>query len=169
VRAAFRTVLARAHARRRDQPACAAALLQVEADLSRSNPADEPSWISYFGEADLADEKAHCFFDLGLHQLAQHEATRAVELLEPSRVRRLAIDTTLHAASLARTGQIEHACAIGRYAVDHAANLASFRSAHRIALLMAELHPHADLPVVRDLSEYIWTRLPVVTTINDAG
>jgi transcriptional regulator with XRE-family HTH domain len=168
VRAAFRTVLARAHARRSDQPACAAALLQVEADLSRSDPAEEPSWISYFGEADLADEKAHCFFDLGLHALAQREATRAAELLEPGRVRRLAIDTALHAASLARVGQIEHACAIGRQAVDHAAGVASFRSAHRIALMMAELQPHADLPAVRDLAEYIRIRLPSVVTINGA-
>lgn len=93
VRAACRAVLARAHARRGDEAACAAALLQVEADLARSRSGDEPAWIGYFGEADLADEKAHCFFDLGLHELAQREVARAVTLLEPHRVRRLAIDT----------------------------------------------------------------------------
>lgn len=166
VRAAFRAVLARAHARRGDEAACAAALLQVEADLSRSAAAEEPAWIRYFGEADLADEKAHCFFDLGLHELAQREAAQAVTLLDPSRGRRLAIDTALHAASLARARQIEHACAIGRQAVDHAAGLASFRSAHRIALMMAELQPHADLPVVRDLAEYAQTRLPSIVSLR---
>jgi transcriptional regulator with XRE-family HTH domain len=165
VRAAFRAVLARAHARRGDEAACAAALLQVEADLSRSQNAEEPAWIRYFGEADLADEKAHCFFDLGLHELAQREATQAVTLLGPGRGRRLAIDTALHAASLARARQIEHACAIGRQAVDHAAGLASFRSAHRIALMMAELQPHADLPVVRDLAEYAQTQLPAIVSL----
>ncbi|MDQ7911149.1 helix-turn-helix transcriptional regulator [Phytohabitans sp. ZYX-F-186] len=164
VRATFRAVLARAHARRGDEAACAAALLQVEADLARGKPEDEPAWIRYFGEADLADEKAHCFFDLGLHELAQREATQAVTLLEPSRARRLAIDTALHAASLARARQIEHACAVGRRAVDHAAGLASFRSAHRIGLMMAELQPHADLPEVRDLAEYVHTRLPTLVT-----
>jgi transcriptional regulator with XRE-family HTH domain len=167
VRAAFRTVLARAHARRGDEAACAAALLQVEVDLSRSSPADEPAWIRYFGEADLADEKAHCFFDLGLHELAQREAAHAVALLEPSRQRRLVIDTALHAASLARTRQVEHACVMARQAVDHAASVASFRSAHRITLMMAELQPCADQPAVRDLAEYVRTRLPSMVTAKE--
>ncbi|MEV0394141.1 helix-turn-helix domain-containing protein [Polymorphospora rubra] len=160
VRAAFRMVLARAHARRGDEAACAAALLQVEADLSRRVPGDEPAWISYFGEADLADEKAHCFFDLGLHELAQREAGRAVTLLGPGRARRLAIDTALHAASLARARQVEHACAVAREAVDHASGVASFRSSQRIVLMMAELQPYAGLPMVRDLIEYVRVRLP---------
>lgn len=160
VRAAFGAVLARAHARLGDQASCVATLLQVEADLSRSNPADEPAWISYFGEADLADEKAHCFFDLDLHALAQGEATRAVELLEPGRVRRLTIDTALHASSLARSREVEHACVLARQAVDHASVTVSFRSAHRIALMMAELQPYADVPEVRELAEYALTRRP---------
>ncbi|MEV4624859.1 hypothetical protein AB0J90_01025 [Micromonospora sp. NPDC049523] len=166
VRAALRVVLARAHARRGDAAGCAAALLQVEADLSRRDPADEPPWISYFGEADLADERAHCLFDLGHHELAQREAARAVELLTPRRARRLALDTSLHATSLARSREIEHACAIGYRAVDRAAEVVSFRSAHRIALMMAELQPYADLPVVRDLGEYVHTKLPPVVTLR---
>ena len=138
-------------------------------DLSRSSPADEPAWIRYFGEADLADEKAHCFFDLGLHELTQREATHAVALLEANRVRRLAIDTALHAASLARSRQVEHACAIAHRAVDHAASVASFRTAHRITLMMAELQPHADLPAVRDLAEYVRARLPSMIRLKEAG
>jgi len=169
VRAAFRAVLARAHARRGDESACAAALLQVEADLARSRPVEEPSWIAYFGEADLADEKAHCFFDLGLHELAQREATRALALLAPTRVRRLAIDTALHAASLTRSGQVEHACAVARQAVDHAATLDSFRSAHRIMLMLAELQPYAELPDVRDLIEYARARMPALIIPPEAA
>jgi len=164
VRATFRAVLARAYARRGDEAACAGALLQVEADLARGRPEEEPAWIRYFGEADLADEKAHCFFDLGLHELAQREATEAVTLLEPTRARRLAIDTALHASSLARSRQIDRACAVGRQAVDHAASLASFRGAHRIGLMMAELQPYADLPDVRELADYLHSRLPTVIT-----
>jgi transcriptional regulator with XRE-family HTH domain len=168
VRAAFRAVLARAHARRGDEAACAVTLLQVEADLSRSNPADEPAWISYFGEADLADEKAHCFFDLGLHSLAQREATRAVELLKPSRTRRLAIDTALLASSLARSRELEQACEVGRRAADYAASTASFRSSHRIALMMAELQPYFALPAVHDLSEYVRVTLPADGIVVDS-
>jgi len=169
VRAACRTVLARAHARRADESACATALLQAEADLARSRPGDEPAWIGYFREADLADEKAHCFFDLGLHELAQREATRAVDLLEPHRVRRLAIDTALHATSLARSRQIEHACAVAHQAIDHAATVASFRAAHRIVLMLAELQPDLDQPEVQAVTEYARLRLPVLFSPTPAG
>lgn len=164
VRAAFRTVLARAHARRGDEAACATALLQVDADMARSNPADEPGWIAYFGEADLADEKAHCFFDLGMHELAQRQASAAITLLAPDRARRLVIDTALHASALARAGQVEQATAIGRQAIGHAAGVGSFRTAHRVVLMMAELQPYAGLPDVRDLAEYARTNLPPPVT-----
>ncbi|MFV2022489.1 helix-turn-helix domain-containing protein [Micromonospora sp. LOL_023] len=169
VRAVFRTVLARAQARRGDEAACAATLLKVEADLARSTPADEPPWIAYFSEADLADEKAHCFYDLGLHELAQREVARAVAQLEPTRARRLAIDTALYAASLARSRQIDHACTVARQAIDHSAKLNSFRSAHRVVLMLAELHPYADLPDVRDLGEYAATQLPTLITPEETA
>ncbi|MEE6260165.1 helix-turn-helix domain-containing protein [Plantactinospora sonchi] len=164
IRAALRTVLARAHARCGDEAACAAALLQAEADLSRSRAGDEPGWISYFGEADLADEKAHCFFDLGLYELSQRETETALRLLPPDRARRVSIDTALQAAALARAGQLDKACATARRAVDHAAGLASFRTTHRIVLMLAELQPHADLPEVRETTDYAHAALrPLVT------
>ncbi|GAB1642003.1 helix-turn-helix domain-containing protein [Krasilnikovia sp. MM14-A1259] len=162
IRAACRTVLARAHARRGERVACAAALLLAERDLARSRRSEEPSWIAYFGEADLGDERAHCFFDLGLHAPAQREAAQAVAALEPHRIRRKAIDSALSTASLARSRQVDHACAMARQAIDHATAISSFRSAHRIVLMLAELQPYSDQPEVRDVVEYAHTRLPVL-------
>ncbi|GAB4061393.1 hypothetical protein GCM10028775_80660 [Catellatospora paridis] len=75
-------------------------------------------------------------------------------------MRGLAIDTALYAASLARSRQVEHACAMAHRAVAYAANVASFRSAHRIVMMVAELQPYAALPEVRDLFEDVRTRLP---------
>ncbi|MFC7241576.1 helix-turn-helix domain-containing protein [Catellatospora aurea] len=158
VSAAFRLVLARAHARRGDKAACCTALLQADADLARRDPADEPAWISYFGEAEVADEKAHCFFDLGWYEPAQREATRAVALLNPCRVRRLGIDTALLASALARAGDLEQACVQARHAVDLAVRTASFRAAHRVAMMLAELHRHRDLPAVHEVAEYAFAR-----------
>jgi transcriptional regulator with XRE-family HTH domain/tetratricopeptide (TPR) repeat protein len=162
VRAAFRTVLARAHARRGDEAACAAALLQVDADLARSRADEEPDWIRYFGEADLADEKAHCFFDLGHYELAYQETQTALDLLPPDRARRISIDTALQAATLARAQDVERACVIARQAIDHATGMTSFRAAHRIVLMLGELYAYSDLPAVRDVVEYAHTRLPPV-------
>ena len=102
-----------------------------------------------------------------------HQAPRKLEpqvdLLEPHRVRRLAIDTALHATSLARSRQIEYACAVARQAIDHAATVASFRTAHRIVLMLAELQPDLDLPEVRAVTEYARLRLPVLFSPAQVG
>lgn len=160
VRAAFRTVAARARARLGDEAGCTADLRQAEASLALADLADEPGWISYFGAADFADEKAHCFFDLGHHQLAVRELDVAVSGLAPTRVRRLAIDTALRAASLARSGQIDAACAAGTIAVEYAAATASFRSLQRVTAMMADLYPYIDEPMVTSLAEHVRTALP---------
>jgi transcriptional regulator with XRE-family HTH domain len=169
VRAALLAVLARAHARLGNQDECLDALDGAERDLARSRLDEEPNWIAYFGEADLADEKAHCFFDLGQQALAQREATAALALMPTSRVRRLAIDTALYGSSLARGGELDEACAVGRRAVDYAAMTRSFRGAHRIAMMMAELQPRAATQPVRDLTDYVRTRFPAVPTLSGVG
>jgi transcriptional regulator with XRE-family HTH domain len=169
VRAALLAVLARAHARLGNQDGCLDALRGAERDLARSRLGEEPSWIAYFGEADLADEEAHCFFDLGQQALAQRKVTAALALMPTSRVRRLAIDTALYSSSLARDDEVDEACAVGRRAVDYAAMTRSFRSAHRIAMMMAELQPRATTQSVRDLTEYVRTWFPAVPTLSGVG
>jgi transcriptional regulator with XRE-family HTH domain len=167
LRATIGAVAARAHARLRDEAACLEALGQVEAELSRSDLSGEPEWIAYFGEPDLADEKAHCFFDLRRDRLAQQEASTAVRSMARSRVRRLAMDTALYASALARSGEVEAACAAGRDAIDFAARTASFRSAHRVALMMAELQGFDTAPA-RELTDYAATAMPPVPAFRAA-
>ncbi|HCT80744.1 MAG TPA: XRE family transcriptional regulator [Micromonosporaceae bacterium] len=165
LRSAFHAVLARTYARQGDRAETIDHLQLAEREATRSRPLDEPEIISYFGSADLADERAHCFFDLGLEADAQREARDAIGQVSPSRVRRLAIDYSLLAASLARSGAVEEACAMGRAAVDHAAATRSFRSTHRIMLMLAELHAFADHGPVRDLVDYVQASLPAVPII----
>jgi transcriptional regulator with XRE-family HTH domain len=169
VRAALLAVQARAYARLGNQAGSLSALREVERDLDRSRPGEEPSWIGYFGEADLADEKAHCFFDLDRQELAQREASAALALMPASRLRRRAIDTALLASSLARAGDVDGACVMGRRAVDYAAGTRSFRGAHRIALMMAELQPQGAVKPVRELTEYVRVRFPAVPTLSGFG
>lgn len=169
MRAAFHAVLARAHARRGDEPGCTAALLQADIALERSVPTEEPEWIRYFGEADLADEKAHCLFDLGRDAAAQREASGAVAVLDPSRVRRLAMDTALQASAMARSGEVEGACVAGRAAVGFAARTASYRSVQRVTQMLAQLQPYTDLPVVRELVDHAAVVLPPPPMLRRAG
>jgi tetratricopeptide (TPR) repeat protein len=160
VRAAFHAVLARAYARMGQGKECTSALRASETQLTRSRPDDEPPWIEYFTPAYLADEVAHCFYDLGDYTLAQQHVAEAITGLAPSHLRRLAIDAALLASSLAAAGEVEHACAVGRQAVDHAARTNSARCTQRIASMRVELEPYLAEPDVRELIDYIRHAVP---------
>ncbi|GGK36433.1 hypothetical protein GCM10010124_31350 [Pilimelia terevasa] len=159
IRSALAAVTARAHARLGEEAASTRALAVADRELEAIRPGDEPAWIGYFDGAYLADERAHCLVDLGQHRAAQAEVRQAVASLAPTRRRRLAIDTALLATSLAASGDIEEACAVGRTAVDHAAAIASLRSSQRVLAVLARLADHADVAAVREFREYATERL----------
>jgi tetratricopeptide (TPR) repeat protein len=160
VRAALHAVVARAHARMGQGPECVAEILAAEADLGRSDPQEEPAWIGYFTRAYLADEMAHCFYDLGDQASAQRHIQEALEALQPWHVRRLAIDNALLATSLVVDGQLDRACAVGRNAVDQSASTTSQRCTQRIVALRVHLEPYQSEPEVRELIDYVRQRLP---------
>ncbi|GAA3083868.1 hypothetical protein GCM10010530_07430 [Kribbella aluminosa] len=155
VRSAFEAVLARGEARRGDEKAATEALLRAETQLAAAAPDNAPAWIRYFTPAYLADEMAHCFHDLGHQVLAQEQASEALSQIASGHVRRLAIDTALMASSLARAGDPEQACVIGRNAVDLAAQTSSARSRSRIDELRQDLVPYSDLEPVIEFGDYV--------------
>ncbi|WP_165952275.1 helix-turn-helix transcriptional regulator [Kribbella albertanoniae] len=154
-RSAFEAVLARGEARRGDEKAATKALLRAETQLASAAPGNAPAWIGYFTPAYLADEMAHCFHDLGHQVLAQEQAGEALSQIASGHVRRLAIDTALMASSLARAGDPEQACVVGREAVDLAAQTSSARSRHRIDGLRQDLVPYSDLKPVVEFGDYV--------------
>lgn len=174
VRASLAAVAARAYARMGDEKECTLALAAADRDLDASRPGDEPAWIGYFDGAYLADERAHCLVDLGRHAQAQIDIRQAVRALDPTRRRRLAIDTALLATSMAATGEVEEACRVGMVAADHAAAIASMRSSHRVLQILARLADYSEVAAVREFREYVSERLPSVggfgfTSTSDAG
>lgn len=160
VRAALHAVVARAHARLGRETESTTHLRIAEGELARSRPNEEPVWIGYFTPAYLADEMAHCFHDLGRETETQQQLTDALAGLQPSHVRRLAIDTALLASSLATVGRVDEACATARKAVDHAAATGSFRCVQRIVDIQVDLDPYQGEPEVRQLGEYVRDLLP---------
>ncbi|MGW0591247.1 hypothetical protein [Streptosporangium sp. NPDC002607] len=74
----FHTMEARALARLGDAPACDRALTQAVREFERRNPDDDPDWIGYFDEAELAAEFGHCFRDLGRPVVASQYVTPCV-------------------------------------------------------------------------------------------
>jgi DNA-binding XRE family transcriptional regulator len=160
VGAALHAVLARAHARLGEERECSNALAVAEAWLSRADMADEPPWVRYLTPAYLADEVAHCMFDLGHYDSARRQIDQAVAGVGASRVRRLAIDTALLASSLARSGQVDEACARGRDAADLARRTTSIRTVQRVAQLRLDISPYEHEREVIDLLDYLHEVLP---------
>ncbi|MEV4709601.1 XRE family transcriptional regulator [Actinoplanes sp. NPDC049316] len=160
VLASIWAVVARSYARLGDESACTMALRSAEMHLANSDAGTEPEWIRYLTSAYLADEVAHCMFDLCRHESAQREIRQAVIGVGHSRVRRLVIDTALLASSLAATGRIDEACVRGREAVNLATRTASARAVQRVAQVRADLIPFEDVQAVRDLIDYIHEVLP---------
>jgi DNA-binding XRE family transcriptional regulator len=160
VRAAVQAVLARAHARLGDERACTVALTAAETGLAASDAGSEPAWIGYFTAAYLADEVAHCLFDLDRHHAAQREVRQAIASVGAERVRRLAIDTALLASSLARAGQVDEACAYGHDAVDLAARTRSMRGVQRVAQMRVDLAPFVGHTAVTEFVDHFHATLP---------
>jgi hypothetical protein len=146
-------------------------LTEAERLLELSSPEDEPRWISYFTCAYLADEMAHAFHDLGRPPAARREAADALEGVDTTHVRRLAIDAALLASTWLRSGDIEQACAVGQEAVTYAARTRSGRCVRRISDLSADLGAYAGVAVVDEFDEFVRAVLPSAAraSVSSAG
>jgi hypothetical protein len=67
---------ARALARLGDAKACDGALAEAVNEFELRMPEDDPEWIHYFDEAELAAEISHCMRDLGRPDDASLHASR---------------------------------------------------------------------------------------------
>jgi transcriptional regulator with XRE-family HTH domain len=74
----FHVMEARALARLGDAQGCDRALTEAEREFGRRQPDNDPAWIHYFDEAELAAEFGHCFRDLGRPVDAAQQAGRSL-------------------------------------------------------------------------------------------
>jgi tetratricopeptide (TPR) repeat protein len=159
-------IKARAHAMMRERQECLQALGKAEEHLAREPADDEVELISYFGAGDLADERAHCFFELGDFDAARAEASKALSLFAPDRVRRKVIDSSLYSAGLVRSGELEQAAEVAKDAIGASGSLQSFRASQALARMMAELLPHQQIGAVRDVFDLARVAAPVTPTLR---
>lgn len=159
-------IKARAHAIMRERQECLYALGRAEDHLAREPAEDEVELISYFGAGDLADERAHCFFELGDFDVARAEASKALSLFATDRVRRRVIDSSLYSAGLVRSGELEQAAEVAKEAIGASGTLQSFRASQALARMMAELQPHQQVGAVRDVFELARAAAPVTPTLR---
>ncbi|MET7908797.1 hypothetical protein ABZS98_11030 [Streptomyces avermitilis] len=130
LRAQFHAMEARALARTGDVRACEAALSAATKALESRNTDDEPEWISYFDEAELAAEAAHCFRDVNS---ARQAVAHAENAMSGSHVRSDFFATMVLADAHLRAGDIEEACLVALDALDLGEQLKSARCVSYLA------------------------------------
>jgi len=150
--AQFRAMEARALARAGDSRGCHAALAAAERAFQAPEPGRDPEFISYFNEAELAAEVAHCFRDLGAaRQAAQHAA-----LASPSDGEYARSDffvTMVLADALADQADADQACSVALDALRIGEALTSARCVAYVREFRQRLDRFGDNPAVRDFTE----------------
>jgi ATP/maltotriose-dependent transcriptional regulator MalT len=148
--AQFWAMEARALARTSDHHAAQQALTEAERSLDRRNNGDEPEWITYFDDAELSAEAAHCFRDLNSARRAVEHAGNA---MSGSRIRSDFFATMVLADAHLRAGDIEEACRVALDALDLGEQLRSARAVSYLAEFRTALAPFGKSASVTDLHE----------------
>ncbi|WP_326759452.1 hypothetical protein OHB35_18670 [Streptomyces phaeochromogenes] len=150
LRAQFHAMEARALARTGDARACELALAAATKTLESRNSDDEPEWISYFDEAELAAEAAHCFRDVNSARQAVAHASNA---MSGSHVRSDFFATMVLADAHLRAGDLEEACRVALDALDLGEQLKSARCVSYLAEFQQHLATIGPTAVLRDFYE----------------
>jgi hypothetical protein len=122
---------ARALAGKGDAKGCFAALSTAITEFDRGDPANEPSWMSFFDESALCAEVAHCMQDLGRPKdaIRYAEMNRCIRgnSAEPSFECGHFIVSFVLANALLATGEITEAECVARHASTAGARICSGR------------------------------------------
>lgn len=154
--ALLHAVEARGHALLGDGNSTRTAVRNAERYYERAGRDDEPAWLRFYTEAELAADLGRCLRDVGEPEQATRLITQAMDTYEPWRVRsRCFVQTDLATAHLVG-GDYEHAAALGRDAVRTAADVSSTRTLDRLRTLQRHVRPvRTSSPHLVELDERI--------------
>ncbi len=162
VTAMFLAMEARALASSGDAAACARVLNLAEQAFARRDPLQDPLWISYFDEFELAGEAAHCFRELGRPRETQAFAVKAIDpVATPARTR--GFISMVHAAGALSEGNLDEALT---HATSAAALTGALQSSRHLRYLtdfqkaLTERHP-ANI-AVRQFAELLSRTYPAL-------
>jgi len=151
----FLAMEARALAGAQDKRGVTTVLRDAEAVFRKSDLASEPAWISYFDEAELAGEAAHCFRDLKSPREAHEFVSRAIELTGPSYVRTLAFVRLVQAAAYVQQDEPATAASIMASVVENSMPLKSERVLRYLRDLIEDLKPYSNTAEVRSAVSFV--------------
>ncbi|MGX7669302.1 hypothetical protein [Plantactinospora sp. DSM 117369] len=120
--------------------------------FEKSRPEDDPQWIRYFDDSELASEFSHTFADLRRGNDVVASARRYLASGGGS-VRTTFFVTMKLAGGFLDLGEIEEACRTVRQALDLGSQLKSARCAEYVRQFRARATEFAGDPTYRDLAE----------------
>lgn len=149
---------ARAHAIAGDANQSARAMGAAETELNRAQPAEEPFWIRFFTEEQLAAEAMYVAHDLGRADEVQRNAPVVLQSSAGMQRREVLAATTLAASYLSTKRRPDHvhvdvdmACKVLSDALPAAKGLTSARGLASINAVRTQLVPFWDRPAVRQV------------------
>ena len=161
--AQFLSMEARALARAGDARACHAALTAAERSFQRADAGQDPEFISYFNDAELAAELGHCFRDLGQGSQAAGHAARATAQSDGEYARSDFFVTMVLADACADQDDPDQACQIALDALRIGEALTSARCVAYVQEFRQRLDRFGDQPAVREFRDHaaefaLWTK-----------
>jgi transcriptional regulator with XRE-family HTH domain len=152
-----RVALAAAHAGQRR--ACEQALASAEQAFERRDPANDPSWVYWFDDAELTAMTGRCYAVLGRPRLAEPLLRAALDD-QRIRLRPWALYAAWLAAVHLDSGQVEEAAGTARAALLTAVRVGSVRALRQVTALHPRLRGHPAVPAVREYAEFYRTARP---------
>lgn len=147
---------ARAHAALGNERESLRALDDVRNAFAQNGEAEEPLWLSYVDDIEVAAQEGACYLGLGRAQEAEAALSGALSLLDtqaPHRVR----DRVHYLSRLAKVhllvSDVEQACAVASEALNLSAAIGSARVVERLGEFRTALAPFADTHAAREFEE----------------
>ncbi|WP_059012340.1 hypothetical protein [Streptomyces specialis] len=155
---------ARALATTGDLAGAGRAMNEAERYFAQADTGEDPDWLAYMDEAELAGEFCHCFRDLKRGRDAVRFAERAVALTDPKYARTLGFCRLVLAQSHLLNGELETALSVALLAIEAGDALQSSRFQRYVTDFRRDVSVHAGNPAVRDFNERVRRAL---AEIND--
>ncbi|MFG2137194.1 tetratricopeptide repeat protein [Streptomyces sp. NPDC048650] len=136
-----------------DRTGCEQALARAERLFAAGAQDDDPEWMTFYGEAELAGLQAQCWSALGEGKRAAELAHRAVTMQDPHFTRNIALFTAELAGDLADSGAPEESALAGTRVLVLLEQVRSARIRAMLDRTARKLHGHRDRGAVADFLE----------------
>ncbi|MGH3981351.1 MAG: helix-turn-helix domain-containing protein [Pseudonocardiaceae bacterium] len=143
-----------AHARAGEIRQTERALSAVDAEYDRRRPADDPEWVYWLDEDEIAVMAGRCYVELGRPSRAIPLLTEVLERYDERQTRESALYTSWLAEAHVQAGDIEHATALAERTLELSSSTSSSRGDHRVTFLAQRLAPYRAVGAVGDFLDH---------------